>query len=200
MKYKPMCGDTLDTTCSHVTRMAKKLGKVVRFDFNGVKLFGAPKKSESTLIWEWENAIGRNASNYHCSREGRAYEQERSNEIIKKQDSITALVGQLNGLLALNNMDFTMGWIASFTRDADDIGVDINKACKVNGGGFELLALMFEAHGFKDNDSVGNAPEWYNTRERMGRFIIGQCINCFRNNMPPHPVCEIFVEKYFKLI
>ena len=83
-------------------------------------------------------------------------------------------------------------WLDEFTPLSDDIGV----TSEFNP--FDISNQLTRA-GFNENEGVGEDPGWFNTRQRMGRYIIGQVINCLNKGMPPHPITTTFIEKYRQL-
>lgn len=197
--YEPMGGENIAHTVRHTARLSKTSGCRVRFRFNDVTLYATPKKSPVTIRWEWELINGQRAEQYRLSKKGQQERARRAAEIVSKQYAVTAAVRGLPGLVENNNLDHLMGWLHSFVEHADDIGVDMNAAANLKGGGHEWIAILFESKGYKENPHVGQPPEWFNTRERMGQYIIGQAINCLRRGMPPHPITQSFVAKYYAL-
>ncbi len=80
-----------------------------------------------------------------------------------------------------------MSLLRELTEKADDCGVKFSTSA---------LADSLEAAGYKENENVTDDPDWLNTKDRLGRYIIGQIINCLRSGMPPHPVALKFISEY----
>lgn len=199
MTYEPSAGTRIEHACDEAVKLAKRSGATVRFKFNDVELKATPDLKPDEIVDDWRRESARLSEEYRNSPEGRAEAARRAAEIVSKQDAVTAAIRSLPGLVENNNMDHLMGWLHSFVEHADDIGVDMNAAANLNGGGHEWIAILFESKGYKENHHVGQSPEWFNTRERMGQYIIGQAINCLRRGMPPHPITQSFVAKYYAL-
>jgi hypothetical protein len=99
-----------------------------------------------------------------------------------------------------NNLDHLIGWLHSFAHHANAASVDFDAAAGLRRGGLEWICLLFESKGYRDGDGVGQDPDWFCTRARLGRYIIGQAINCMRKGLPPHPgATERFCSQYFAL-
>jgi hypothetical protein len=187
MNYEPMCGDNIAHTVRHTARLSKTSGCRVRFSFNGVTLQATPKKSPVTLLWEWERINGQHAEKYRLSKKGQDAHAIRTAETARLKTQSETLLMALSSILLSGSTDELMGWLKSFALVADDVSVKLDTA---------TLAAKFEAAGFKENEGVGQKPEWFNTRPRMASYIVGQVINCLKRGMPPHPVTVSFVEKY----
>lgn len=196
--YHPMAGERIYHSVLHASRLSKQDHCLVRFKFNDVPLFASPKKSPTTILWEWEQHCGRSASNYRSSKAGIEAAAARDREIVATQEAATTLIGRLPGTVHTKDNDLIMRWVSDFTKVADDVAIDFDKAAGLRSGGLEWVALCFESVGFKENDLVGEPPESFNVKDRLARYIVGQVINCARRNMPPHPCCDGFVERYFR--
>ena len=185
------------TPGEHVVRVARAASRIarerrcrVRFTFNGVKLDATPKKSPYTVVWEFHRIIGQLQSNYRLSRRGQEELRRRAAEIADKQSAIMALTQNLGWVLDNTNLDTLMDWLKQFVRFADDSGVRIRH---------EDVAIQFESRGYQENHHVGQPAEWFNTRERMGQYLIGEAINSLRRGLPPHPITLQFIDKYWEL-
>ena len=67
IKYSPSCGRHISAACNEAAYMAKTKRCLVHFSFNESELVASPKKSPTTLLWEFELNIGRNIDAYHRS-------------------------------------------------------------------------------------------------------------------------------------
>lgn len=206
--YDPRAGTHITDACKEAVALAINGRQNVQFSFNGVELLATPDSVIAKLEAEFSAKLEADAKAYRESPKGIAAANARTREITKRQDSVTALFKSLPGILSLNPDDMSggitrddalMGWLNTLTIDGDDIGVDWNKASGLKGGGKEWMAVLFMANGFQENEHVGEKPEWFNTRKRMARYIIGQVIACLRKGMPPHPVTARFIEDYFRI-
>jgi len=187
MTYEPSAGTRIEHACNEAVKMAKRSGATVRFKFNDVELTATPELAPDAVVAEWQRESNRLAEAYRNSPAGRAEASRRHAQIGTLKIQAANLLDKLDSLLASNSKDEIVGWLKSFAPISDDVSVKFDTAA---------LAAKFEAAGFKENEGVGQAPEWFNTRDRMAGYIVGQAINCLKRGMPPHPVTVSFVEKY----
>ena len=212
--YDVPAGESIDRACVNAIDMAIKNDANIIFNFNGTEVIANKNSDARDLINGWEDAMERSARQYEESTEGIAEAIRREEEVKTKQARIRELMGEIGPLLdsmseeeifkaflaKLNETlventeedspDSLMDWLYSFAEIADDIRLEFNK--------YELAKKLEDA-GFVHNQYVGNSPEWFNTRQRMARYIVGQVIDCLLGGMPPHPVTMTFIEKYREL-
>lgn len=198
---EPLGGDHLDHVSESAVNLAARTGRAVEFNFNGVQLRATPSRScrPGKLSSLYSATIQRQSYEWRMSPEGKAQAEERRIEIERKQTFLKHFVGILPGILGLKDMDALMGWLSSFTEVADDIGIDWKVVNGFGGDRYEWICVNLIAAGFHRNDLTGNPPEFFSTRERMGRYIVGQAIDCMGRDMPPHQITHKFIEDYFKL-
>lgn len=101
------------------------------------------------------------------------------------------LENQLPYLLEMQGatrLDSLMAWLKELTPLVDWAGISLDK---------ETILRQLRDAGFKSNQFVGEKEDWFNTRERLGLWIIGQAMNCMEHGMGPHPMTVTFCEKYF---
>lgn len=168
--------------------MAMNQKAKVKFSFNGIELEATPESSPPVLESEWSAKQEQATKDYRESPQGIAAAKLRTAEILRKQRSLNTSLDVLADIIA--DQDKLMLWLKSFAQDADDIGVTFSK---------ERLAAQLEAAGYAENEHVGENPEWFSTRPRMARYIVGQALNCLRIGMGPHPITGSFVDKYLAL-
>lgn len=180
------------------TRLAKQQRRRVKIDFNGTILYATPKKSPTTIVWEYHQLCGQNWETWCQSKCGQSEQGRLIAQEIKAQDAITALAKTLVGLVEINNMDHLMGWIDSFI-DNYKASVDIDEACNLKRGGFEWLAILFQSKGYKVNAHVSKITADTCTRQQLGEYIIGQTIDAFQHGHGPHQRLQDFIRLYFKL-
>ena len=188
--YEPSPGTRIETACDEAVNMAKQIGSTVRFKFNDVELTATPTTKPHSIVSEWQQESKRLSEKYRNSPQGRAAAKARTAEISRLKTQSEALLMSLSSILLSGSTDELMGWLKSFAPISDDVCVKFDTAA---------VAAKFEAAGFKENEGVGKKPEWFNTRNRMARYIIGQAINCLKRGMPPHPITVSFIEKYESL-
>lgn len=187
MTYEPSAGTRIEHACTEAVELAKRNGQTVRFKFNDVELEATPDRQPAAIVDDWRRESDRLAEEYRNSPEGRAEAARRESQITTLKAQADELLSRLDSVLASNSQDQIMDWLKSFAPISDDVSVKFDTSA---------LAVKFEAAGFKENEGVGQEPEWFNTRPRMAGYIVGQVINCLKRGMPPHPVTVSFVEKY----
>lgn len=101
--------------------------------------------------------------------------QRKVNELIEKLPEV------------VSNMDATVQWLADFCQPADHIDVTYDT---------EAILGALRGAGYVEGFGVGNPSGWFSTKDRMGRYIIGQGISCLADGMPPHGITITFAEKY----
>lgn len=190
MTYRPIVGDRISHSVQEASRLSKTHRCRVRFEFNEVTLQATPKKSPVTLLWEWELICGQHYEQYRLSKAGQVARRLRNGEVATRRENVASLIARLPRLLAAGDVDGLMLWLDLFVDSADDVDVHFDCA---------ELARTLEASGFIENDLVGQPPASFNTREKVGRYIVGQAINCLRSGMPPHLLTQSFVAKYFEI-
>lgn len=188
IKLDPCAGSRIDNVVKDAVQTAKRERAIVRFRFNGMSLFATPKKSPFTLLWEWETELDRIHHLPRVVAARRQRENHQEQETIRLQHELDLMLNVFNEASA--NLDSLIKWFQKFTPLSDWISVKFNAP--------DLLAKLVAA-GYTENRHVGQPPEFFNQRQVMGEYIIGQVMNCLSKGMPPHPVTASFCERYFAL-
>lgn len=184
------CGTSIVTACRQAVSKAVSSQAYVRFDFNGIEMIATPQSNSDNLESEWSKKLEIRAETYRNSPEGRqaALDAEvRSNEA-KYQTDIC--MSALPFVLRENSLDSLMNWLRKFTEAADHVDAEYSTQ--------EVIERL-EGAGYARGYGVGNPEDWFNNRERMGRYIVGQSLDCLHNGMPPHQVLFRFVDEYFEM-
>lgn len=174
-----MCG----THISHACFEAIRISRSNRY----IRLTASPKKCAQALEWEFELNRIREASKYHASAKGKRAAEKRRDEIIGRQQMVDYLMQSARGGVLKTGLDATIEWTEKFCEPSDDCGVSFDKS--------ELYQMFYEA-GYIENDFVGIEPSDFD-QNKMGRYIVGQVMNCLGRGMPPHPVCKWFCKQYW---
>jgi hypothetical protein len=185
--YRPLAGTSITTACAEASALALATNKEVPFDFNGVTVTAAPGKSVESLEKQWQSGMDERAAKWKASPECKKQEAAMQEAIARAQSNIDALMASMP---VCSDMDGVMEWCKNFATHADWIGIKYDK---------EIILNHLRNGGYVENDLVGQPPESFNNRKNMGRWIIGQVMECLSTGMPPHPVTVSFVEKYFAL-
>lgn len=186
--YEPYAGTTIKRAFADALAMAWKKNRVVRMSFNGLVFKVHKRLSVHHLMNQWKARTHAAHLRYTASPEYKAEKERRRLEIIEKQEVADGLLEKLPNII--NDLDSLMLWIKEFAFVADDIGVRFSSAS---------LYDQLRAAGYKAGENVGRSNEWFNTRERVGRYVVGQVLSCLADNYPPHPICRKFVEQYFEI-
>ena len=185
--YNPSAGTHIGFACKEAVAMAMNKGANVEFKFNDISLTATPESTPALLEAKFAEESQASSERYRNSPEGKLSSRKRGVEIASKQTRIDALVSVLPSIA---DLDGIVKWIGDFANDADDIGVRYSTAA---------VQSAIESKGYVANDLCGNPPEFFSTRERMGRYIAGQAISCLKSGMGPHPISLKFCEQYFAL-
>lgn len=188
--YTPTAGMHIKAACAEACKIADADNEDVGFSFNGIDLVATPSTGPDVLAEEWERISDERAEAYRNSPEGRAEAARRAEEIAFKKSHVKALVDGLPEVLRGGGMAVLMGWLEEFTCVADDVGIGLDHA---------ELQNMFIAAGYVTGYGVGNPPEWFNTSDRLGRYIVGQVMSCLQSKMPPHPMTVSFISEWRRL-
>lgn len=187
--YEPAMGQSIDAACREAVALAAKNETEVRFTFNDVALSAMPTDRPQIIEQRWRSIFEAKQEAYRNSPEGKAAAAEREQQRKNMQATTNTLIKQLPDTLK-RGLDDLMFWLRKFSSTADHVGVTWDIA---------YVKKTLEDAGYIANEHAGQAPEWFNTRERMGRYVAGQAIECMNNGLPPLPVTASFVEEYFHL-
>jgi hypothetical protein len=187
-QYYPSAGTHIFYACEKAISIATNKNRPVRFLFNGILIKVHKRLSPQHVARQWQEQIEAKYRRYQNSSKGKAEAEKRKAEIYSKQYALNKSMDALPGLI--KDQDMLMLWLKSFSQDADDTRVTFSR---------EHLIEQLEKAGYVENDCVGEKPEWFNTRQRLARYIVGQALQCLKIGMSPHPVTGNFVDKYFTL-
>lgn len=191
LTYEPSAGERIGHACVEAVRIAKANLQPCVFTFNDIELVADVDSSPSRLIQSWEGQLAQRQAEYRNSPEGKQAAANRIAAIARKQSALDATVAALPKILRTDNhLNAIVKWIKELIDPADDVATKWSP---------QVVADQLEAAGYQENEHVGRRPEWFNTRSRMGHYLIGQAINCMRRGMPPHPTTYRFINDYFNL-
>jgi len=189
IQYKSDCGNHISHVCDVICQMAINKNCNVESDFNGIKLVATPQSTNDSIYKEWKVKIDKSREDYANSPEGIKAENDRKESLNKSQKEVDFLLKVIYGSKNFET-DFLMHWLKQFAEIADHIGLNIDYA---------KLLKWFEDNDFVHNYGLNQPKEFYQNKNCFARYIIGQCMDNFHSNMPPHPVCVRFINDYFKL-
>lgn len=191
MKYEAQPGQHIKNACIESKNLAIKHNKKVEFDFNGVTLYCNPDSDLKFIEECFTVALRENREEYLQSDEYNAFQQKQKEELERHQENIDYLMISFIHTLEHGNLDSIMNWLKHFAIHDDFIGVTYDNK--------QYIADFLEINGFKENEHVGKSKNFFNDKENMARYIIGQVINFLRKGMPPHQITLKFIDDYFTL-
>lgn len=181
--YETGPGQHIDHASREAIRIATEANENVQFTFNDITLTAMPHGSPAQLSALFSLLCEQRAEAYRNSPKGKAEARARKLELKENQARIDALMLKLADLA---DLDAAVDWLDEYTTLADDIGVKSHLR--------EVKAALEKA-GYVNNEFTGKAFVPGDKRV-MGRYIVGQAINCMANGMPPHPVLGRFAQEY----
>lgn len=187
VEMEVMTGSHIDWACEEAVKRAKNGNCKVSFKFNGVQLFATPKKSPSTMRWEFDIASDRELREYHKSKEYLEYKKKREIELAANQVEVDRLISILPQAIQSGLSD-TVAWCSAFSQIADDIGLKYSCA--------DISELLVQA-GYVDGENCNLDKGAYRDSVIFGRWIVGQAINGLNQQLPPHPITKKFADEYF---
>lgn len=183
--YEPTPGESITHACREAINIANRQRSIVAFKFNDIEMFARPSDHETDLEGLYHHMCEQRAEAYRKSPEGIAAREKSEREGRQGQAQIDALVSGMNPVFDAG-LDATITWLERYATLADDIRIDSHRDAVMS-------ALL--AHGYVNNEFTG--ADWVPGDKRvMGRWIVGQCINCMSIGMPPHPVSIKFCREY----
>jgi len=189
--YEPLAGSHITKACDEAIGLAKESGNPVSFKFNDIALRVLPDDQSSVLVARWQSLLDDRQRAYRESPAGRKAAAERAETVKRKQVELDSCVEALPKILrADNHLNALVYWLVEIVEPADDVDVAWDSAA---------VADRLIAAGYSENEYAGHEPEWFNSRERMGRYLLGQAINCMKKGLPPHSITLSFAQKYFAL-
>lgn len=194
-------GTTIEQAASDAVALAKTRKRAVAFNFNGIKMVAPPsrKTAANILANSFIRQSEKRAEDWRNSAEGIAYAEESRARLARCQADAKGHMHALPGIISLKEaqMSTIIGWLASLSETCQHSEIDWKAATGMGGESLEWPAALLISAGYRENDLVGEPAESFSTRERMGRYIIGQAINCFRCGLPPHSITQKFAKEYF---
>lgn len=182
MRLSFLVGDNIDNASRTASRFARKHNCRARFDFNGVLLCATPKKSPVTIGWEYRQQ----AERCRLSSAGQEERARSEAEVKSAQTAIDQWMLILPDILR-SGLDNTIGWLSNFLPSADRVGTQVN---------LPMLISLFEGAGYKADECVGQDKSFYEVRENLGRYIVGQVLSMWKSVGAVHPrICD-FCEEY----
>ena len=188
MVYKVLAGEHIDWAIDRARELSKRHRALVRFRFNGVTLVASPKTAAHTLRWLWEKRMSEQASQWRQSPAGKASAARRERELATKQRRLDELMAVMDSEIG-GGHEPMLRWLAEFAMVADDVEVSCD---------LPRVREALVAAGFANNQHVGRPKEEFDDPTVMAEYIAGQAISCINYGMGPHPITQLFVDRWLR--
>lgn len=161
----------------------------VQFSFNGIPIVVTSADSVGDVCNRYSKACDDASTAY---RKTDKYKREAAKQA-ERDDRDQATINELHKSMAkdFKTQADTIRWLAKFTEVADN-----NRIVSVVSA---VLMALSDA-GYKRNDCVGLDKAQYTNPDTMGRWIIGQAMECMSKGLPPHSILLKFAGEYKELI
>jgi hypothetical protein len=205
--YRPLCGTHIGNACKEAIDLAIESDSPVVFTFNDIEIKAYETSTVEELCQKYSYETKVRAEAWHRTQEYKDQQDKRNLEVAEKSWQVLELFKKLDLIIEKcfiakvmkdrgitltleRSQEELLNWMELFVPLADDIAIEFDK---------ELLISKLNKAGFFENEEVGRNPDWFDTRDKMARYIIGQVIGCLKSGMPPHPMTVSFIEKYREL-
>lgn len=190
LTFEPSPGTHIREACKEASAMAINKNSDVEFEFNGITITATPQSSPASLEADWDAKLAAEAKAYRESPEYAAEQRRREDQVKTGQNAVNCFMEGIEQVLATCSTDDILKYFKPFVKVADDVGVNFDH---------NKLADLLEHFGYKDGMHVGKPQEAFDDKETMAQYILGQVVSCLRRGMPPHPVTNSFIERYFAI-
>ena len=184
--YDPPAGTHIRRACAESVKLANECNEPVPIKFNDIDLIANPGDDPSALEVEWNRKSAERHQEYIKSDAYKDYQEKRRREASANQFIVDTLI---SGLPNVDTEAAWMRWASDLAGAADDCAVKLDH---------RGVADVLTGRGWIMNQHVGRKPEEIESNKTiMSQYIMGQVIECLRMGMPPRPITQTFVEKYF---
>lgn len=184
--YQPTVGEHVLESCRNAIEQAQRRRGNVLFKHNDVTMVATPRGDAEKMVRLWQWRINAIPTTHEQTLARREMEQRRADESARAG----RLAMALPRVLEMKHEGALIRWIDELVKCGDWIGMPVDWAD---------LRLQLEGAGWVQGDACDMGAGWYNTRERMARWIVGEVMNHFSRDMPPHPITGKFCGQYFEL-
>ncbi len=188
LQFSPTLGSHITTACRDAIALARSKNRSVTFLFNGVRMKVHKRLTPRHVASQWDQRLEARSRRYRNSAQGSLALSKRAEDIRNKQQAVDCLLAELPFIVG--DEQHLMVWLKNFIPSADGVAVTFD--CSD-------LKSQLEAAGYIQSRYVGHPPEWFTTRTRVARWIVGQVIHCLGRGMPPHPTITPFVDQYLTM-
>lgn len=191
MVFLDVCaGSDFDESIALLLKLSEWLEVPGRCEFNGrqytVTGYGPTPDTLAGIRAERDARIERDRREYAESPEGLAEAAERAEEERLRANREANLLNNLPELLKHGTGDHLLQWFCDLE---ENWGAESrNKS--------EFIRESVAAAGWVENAHVGKHEEIEADPKMQLEYIIGQCLNCLGERMPPHQIVHHFAEQY----
>lgn len=196
-------GSDIEWGCKLSCRLARAIGVVVPFDFNGLLITARPHSRHDDLYDYWQQESERKRAEYLASDEYKQQLIEDEAERVEYQGQMDALLERLPTVTRGpqyrdEDQDAFLDWMYDFGKIADYNFLSWDKAVVVDR--IQTAGWEPGVHTMPDGltpEEEKNFRLTIRTDKRVdAEYIIGQCLDCMLGGMPPHPVVCKFIDEY----
>lgn len=188
MKIDILPGTDIRDALADACGRAKLLLGTVYFEFNGEKIYVSSKDTPADLYKAWQRRQEA-AARAHRASPGYIREQTaRAERAAEAQGHINLFLQLLDGAAPLD-LRTGLKLIYLYQAPLDHVGVLVPWSDLAEK--FSTLAPAKWGVGRKDLKEPGQEQD-------AARWIIGQAVDAFRKDLPPHPMLRTFAEPILK--
>lgn len=187
IRFEPRPGMHIDAAIRETLALARRVDRRVVFDFNGIAV-GVGASRVWTVAFtraRWQKHRDERESGWRKSPAGQRAEAERKARALSARERVA---GIMQNFLTYETvaLDQAVRWVAMITEPADHV----ESGYKAH---IPAIVALLERSGFKANDMIAKDDT---ISDDMGRWIVGQALQCAKAGMSPHPVSIKFCQDW----
>lgn len=181
----PACGSYIKTVIQQAISIAATKDCNVSFTFNGIELIVNALSIYDDVIKEWDTKRKEESERWRNSPEGIAYFEEQRLDTEKKQRIMNSLMVIAPCVWKQNkNWNRKMKWLVDYhSCNISSVSYDKDK----------IISIVENSH--EDGWGVGKPQEFFENKENMAKYVIGQWLNMMKKMDCVHDMVGSFAEK-----
>lgn len=181
----------MEDACVAALSLARKKNRRVRMRFNGITFVVNKRLSLRHILRQWDERVGVAYRKWRDSREHEEQQAEALRKLINAKRQVATTSDNLRDIVKDRDRLITcLGVLAEscFLCGVDDTpGVDFP---------FDRWVAELEAAGYVAGEAGTDCGM---DKEKMARYLVGQCLDFFKKKSPLPPVVKSFADKYFTI-
>lgn len=179
------CGQHIKTAIEQAISIAACKDCNVSFTFNGIELIVNALSIYDDVMKEFDNKREEESERWRNSPEGLAFYEEQRIEKEQKQKIMDSLMIIAPTVWKQNkNWNRKLKWLIDY-HSCNIIGVDYDKD--------NIISIIETFH--EDSWGVGKPKEFFNNKENMAKYVIGQWLNMMKKMGCVHDMVGSFAEQ-----